>query len=123
MRSRTALPLLLTSVLALGLAGCGAGQGDFCDVLTDNTETAATVFTPVIPGMVDEATIQQRIDLVDQIEDPPSDLEDHLSTWRTYLQTAQDNIDDATAVIDAGTPEVDEAQEALFERYTGTCMS
>ncbi|UQN28661.1 hypothetical protein [Brachybacterium kimchii] len=123
MRSRPTRPLLLAPVLALTLAGCGAGQGDFCEVLNDNTDLAATVFTPVIPEMVDATTVQQRLDLVDQIEDPPSDLEDDLTTWRNYLQKALDNIDDATAVINAGTDEVDAAQEALFDRYTGTCMS
>lgn len=73
MRSPRLLPRVLAAVLALDHVGCGPGPGDSCDVLTYNTETAATVFTPVIPGMVVEATIQQRIDLVDQIEDPPHD--------------------------------------------------
>ncbi len=125
MRSRTALPsFLLTPALALALAGCGGGQGDFCEVLTDDSKTAATVFTPVIPGMVDESMVRERLDLVDQIEDPPEDLEDDLDTWREYLQTALENVDDnPNALIDAGTDEVDAAQKALFDRYTDTCMS
>lgn len=129
MRSvRRPLALLFTVVGMTALAACGGAGSEYCTTLTDNSEVSATVFTPVVPGMNDQEGVQERLDLLAEVEDSvPEELSEDFTTWQAYLEEAEPLVDssdpeDTTALIDAGTDEVDAAGSALSDHYTGTCM-
>src|SRR5690606_20365703 len=122
---RAAAQLVPALALTLALGACGGGESAYCNTLTENSEVAATVYGPVVPGQADAAQIDRRLDLLTQdADDVPEDLEDHFATWTAYLQEVQPLLDsgDMDAVLEAMTDEVDVAGAALFEHYTGTCM-
>ena len=120
-------PLLVLGATAalLTLGACSSGGSEFCTTLTDNSATAATAFTPLIPGMntVDEA--QARLDLLTSAEaDVPEDLEGDFFAWKGYLEAAVESLDsDPSAVLAEGSsPVVSAAGDTLSDYYTGTCL-
>lgn len=116
---------LLVPALALTLSACGGAESAYCDTLTENSEVAATVYGPVVPGQADAAQIDRRLDLLSQVaDDVPEDLEGDFATWTAYLEEVGPLLDsgDMDAVLEAMTDDVDVAGEALFEHYTGTCI-
>jgi len=122
---RAAAQLVPALALTLALGACGGGESAYCDTLTENSEVAATVYGPVVPGQADAAQIDRRLDLLTQVaDDVPEDLEGDFATWTAYLEEVQPLLDsgDMDAVLEAMTDEVDVAGAALFEHYTGTCM-
>lgn len=122
---RTLLPALASTAAVLSLTACGDGSGAYCETLTDDSATAAVVYTSLIPEMNSVEDAQARLDLVIAAEeDVPDELAEDLSTWKSYLEGAvQDMETDPNAVFaEANSDEVSSAGDALFEHYTGTCM-
>jgi hypothetical protein len=118
--------LLAAGAGVLALSACGGGSSAYCTTLTDNSEVAAGVFNPVIPGMASEEDLDARLDLLEQVQDDvPEELAEDFTTWQGYLETAAEDIEtDAAAAFEAGqADDVQAARDALFEHYTGTCMS
>lgn len=129
MRStRRPLALMIAVVGMAALSACGNAGSEYCATLTESSEVSATVFTPVIPGMNDQEGVQERLDLLAEVEDSvPEEISEDFTTWQAYLEEVEPLIgssdpEDITALIDAGTDEVDAAGSALSEHYTGTCM-
>ena len=122
---RTAV--LLAPALALTLSACGGGDA-YCSTLTDNSDVSATVFTAVVPGMVTSEQVDERLALLEQVQDDvPEELQEDFTTWQGFLDEVGPKLDsedpaDTTAVIEAADDEVDAAGEALSDHYTGTCM-
>lgn len=116
----------LAAILGLALTACsGSSSGDFCDVLTDNSEEAATVFSSPVLLNGDASAVQARLDLLGQIEDPPSSLAEPLQTWVTWLTELRDAWQADPTDLEASLiddPAVQAASDELFEHYTGTCM-
>lgn len=121
---RTPIILLALGASAAMLSGCtSGGDADFCGPLFDDTQTAATAFSPLIAGMNTEGDVQARLALVEELEPPTPELADDLKAWEGYLTVAVDAIgDDPTALMTAYDDEVKASGEALFEYYTGTCL-
>jgi predicted small lipoprotein YifL len=120
--------VLLVPTLALALAGCGGGGGAYCSTLTENSDVAATVFTPVIPGMVSAEQVEERLSLLGEVEDDvPSELQEDFTAWSEYLEEVGPLLGsadsaDVSGVTEAADDDVDAAGEALSDHYTGTCM-
>jgi hypothetical protein len=120
--------VLLVPALALTLSACGGGDDAYCSTLSENSDVAATVFTPVIPGMVTSDQVDERLSLLGEVEDDvPSELQADFTTWTEYLEEVGPLLDsedsaDVTGVIEAADDDVDAAGEALSDHYTGTCM-
>ena len=118
---------LLVPALALTLSACGGGDA-YCSTLTDNSDVSATVFTAVVPGMVTSEQVDERLALLEQVQDDvPEELQEDFTTWQGFLDEVGPKLDsedpaDTTAVIEAADDEVDAAGEALSDHYTGTCM-
>ncbi len=103
-------------------AAAGGGATSVCEVLTDDTRTAATLFAAVIPQMNTVDEIKARLALLDAVPTPPEGLEADWEAWREFLVTASESIDDdPTAVIQAYAS-VSDAGERLSDFYTGTCL-
>ena len=119
---------LLVPALALTLSACGGGNSAYCSTLTDNSDVSATVYTAVVPGMVTSEQVDERLDLLEQVEgDVPEELQEDFTTWQSFLEEVgpkleSEDPEDMTAVIEAADDEVDAAGEALADHYTGTCM-
>jgi hypothetical protein len=76
--------------------------------------------------MASEEDLDARLDLLEQVQDDvPEELAEDFTTWQGYLETAAEDIEtDAAAAFEAGqADDVQAARDALFEHYTGTCMS
>ena len=122
---RTLLPALGAPTALLALSACGGGADEYCTTLTDDPGIAAVVYAPLIPGMDTVEDAQARLDLVTAAEeDAPEELAEDLATWKDYLETAvQDMEEDPNAVLEQGnSAEVSSAGDALSEHYTSTCM-
>lgn len=122
---RVLLPTLAVTTAALTLSACGGGADAYCTTLTDDTATAAVVFTPLIPGMNSAEDAQTRLDLVTAAEeDVPEDLAEDLSTWKSYLEDAVSEIESepSTVLSEGNSEEVSAAGDALSEHYTSTCL-
>lgn len=118
---------LLVPALALTLSACGGGDA-YCSTLTANSDISATVYTAIVPGMVASEQVDERLALLEQVQDDvPEELQEDFTTWQGFLEEVgplleSDDPADTTAVIEAGDDEVDAAGEALADHYTGTCM-
>ena len=128
-RMRRGCALTITTAACIAaLASCGGAHSEYCTTLTDNSEVSATLFAPAVPGTVDEETVQQRLDLLGEVEDSvPDELSEDFATWTAYLEEIKPLIgsqdpDELTAMINARDDEVKTAGDALFDHYTGTCM-
>ena len=119
---------LLVPALALTLSACGGGNSAYCSTLADNSDVSATVYTAVVPGMVTSEQVDERLALLEQVQDDvPEELQEDFTTWQGFLDEVGPKLDsedpaDTTAVIEAADDEVDAAGEALSDHYTGTCM-
>ena len=118
---------LLVPALVLALSACGGGDA-YCSTLTDNSDVSATVYTAVVPGMVTSEQVDERLALLEQVQDDvPEELQENFTTWQSFLEEVGPKLDseepeEMTAVIEAADDEVDAAGEALSDHYTGTCM-
>jgi len=126
MRAVTSSSLVIVLGASLILSGCASGgNAGFCGPLIDDTETAAVVFAPMVPGMNHEHQAGERLELAEKLE-PTADLADDLEIWKRYLEAMVDTIDDddLTAAIAAYSddPAVEKAGTALFDYYTDVCM-
>lgn len=123
---RTLIPVLGATAALLALTSCSGGADAYCTTLTDDSATAAVVYTTLIHGMNTVEEAQARLDLVIAAEeDVPEELAEDLSTWKGYLEGAVQDLDaDPNAVFEEGnSDDVSSAGDALFQHYTGTCMS
>src|SRR5699024_12128572 len=78
---------LLVPALALTLSACGGGSSAYCDTLTDNSAVSATVFAPAIPGMATSEQAEERLDLLDQVEDDvPEEIQEEITIWQQHLE-------------------------------------
>lgn len=100
----------------------GGSGGEACEVLTSDTLTAATVFAPIIPGQTDLQGIQNRIQLVDSVAQPPADLSAEWQEWRGFLDFAEENFESDPNAVILQYQEVDESADALSHFYTSTCL-
>src|SRR5690606_6636355 len=91
LRSVRAAALLVPALaLTLALGACGGGESAYCDTLTGNSEVAATVYGPGVPGQADAAQIDRRLDLLPQVADAVrEDREGDFAPWTAYLEEVQ----------------------------------
>src|SRR5699024_7542076 len=119
---------LLVPALALTLSACGGGSSAYCDTLTDNSAVSATVFAPAIPGMATSEQVEERLDLLEQVEDDvPEEIQEEFTIWQQHLEEIGPKLDsedseELNEVIQSRTDEVAAAGETLSDHYTGTCM-
>ncbi|HZU92843.1 MAG TPA: hypothetical protein VFF85_04400 [Microbacterium sp.] len=125
MRAATSSSFLVVLGASLILSGCASGSNaGFCGPLHDDSETAAVVFTPMIPEMNDGDEAEERLELTEKLE-PTAELADDLETWHTYLVAVVDSIDhDPAAALAAYNDDaaVAKAGTALSDYYGDVCL-
>ena len=125
---RVAATVTVIGAMTLG-AGCSGAGSAYCDTLTENSATSATVFTPVIPGMTTSAEVDTRLALLDEVgDDVPEDLRADFDAWQAHLEEARDLLDSdeagaANEVLSSADAGAREAGERLADHYIGTCMA
>ena len=126
-RVRRAAALLCSAAGILALSACGGG-GAYCATLVENSDLAATVYAPIIPGMHDAEYVRERLDLLRQVErDVPEELREDYVVWTSYLEEAERRLateapEDVTRLTELGDEQVAAARSTLSDHYTGTCM-
>lgn len=90
--------LLLLPLIGVTIAGaltaCQSDEtGDFCTVLDSDPELATGIFMGPIPWGIHN-DIDERLDLLNQIDDPPEDLAEDLQIWITHLEDTQTAVDE-----------------------------
>lgn len=122
-RSASCLAIAVT-LGAFSMSGCSAVSADaaVCGVLTSDTQTAASLFTMVIPQMTSEEQVAARIELMEKVEEPPAALTEEWAQWRGYLDLAEQNLESDPLVVILGYSDVEDAADALVDFYTDVCL-
>lgn len=111
--------------LTTALTSCGLGSSEYCDTLSDESNSAGQVYQPYIATEAPADWAEPRFDLLEEAGEPDDDdLADHYETHLAYLedmtQLEADEQNDAV-MLTADDPEIRKAQDALFDDWNTNC--
>lgn len=113
------------AALTVTLAACGTGSSEYCEALSDDSNSAGEVFQPYIATEAPADWAEPRLEMLDEAGEPDEDdLADDYETYRDYLEDmtglGDDEQNDAM-MLTADDPEIKDAQDALFEDWNTNC--
>lgn len=111
--------------LTTALTSCGLGSSEYCDTLSDESNSAGQVYQPYVATEAPADWAEPRLDLLEEAGEPDDDdLADHYETHLAYLedmtQLEADEQNDAV-MLTADDPEIGKAQDALFDDWNTNC--
>lgn len=112
-----------TSSSTAATATQAVGQNDFCSVLNQDPDAAATIFMEVTYAAHDEQLLNRQIHLLEQVQMVPAGLEDDIVTWRGYQQSAKVHLNDFKELMLAYDLDAQTAGDALFDAYYEHCFT
>ncbi len=121
---RSTAALGAVALTATALTSCGLGSSEYCDALSEDSNSAGQVYQPYIASEAPADWAEPRLDLLEEAGEPDDDLADDYETYLAYLEDMTemeaDQQNDAM-MLTADDPEISEAQDALFEDWNTNC--